>query len=98
MGEKPLFVLKKPSQTGIHFANRIVEDARYNILDFEYVYNGGGVAVGDFNQDSLPDLFFTGNQVDNALYLNEGDFKFKDISQKAGITAPGQWCSGAATR
>jgi hypothetical protein len=95
-GKKTLFVLKKPSETGIQFANNIVEDARYNILDFEYVYNGGGVAIGDFNQDNKPDIFFSGNQVDNALYLNLGNFQFKDVSKTAGITAPGQWCSGAA--
>lgn len=94
--KKTLFELVIAEQTGVNFVNSIVEDARYNILDFEYVYNGGGVAVGDFNNDELQDLFFTGNQVNNALYLNSGNFKFKDISKTAGITSPGKWCSGAA--
>ncbi|WP_353480492.1 VCBS repeat-containing protein [Haliscomenobacter sp.] len=92
-----LFELLPASQTGINFVNSIVEDARYNILDFEYVYNGGGVAVGDFNNDQLQDLFFTGNQVDNALYLNAGNFTFKDITKSARVASPGKWCSGAAT-
>lgn len=91
-----LFELVPANQTGVNFANSIRENARYNILDFEYVYNGGGVAVGDFNNDQLQDLFFTGNQVDNAMYLNEGNFKFKDITKTAGIASPGKWCSGAA--
>ncbi|TAE55829.1 MAG: CRTAC1 family protein, partial [Bacteroidetes bacterium] len=85
-----------PSETGITFANVITENARYNIIDFEYVYNGGGVALADMNGDGLQDIFFTGNQVDNALYLNRGDFHFEDITSAAGVAAPGKWCSGAA--
>jgi len=67
-----------------------------NVLKFEYVNNGGGVALGDFNNDQLVDVYFTGNQVDNKLFLNKGDFKFEDVSQKANVEAKGKWCSGVA--
>ncbi len=63
-----------PSETNITFANHIEETNTINILRYEYMYNGGGIAVGDFNNDGLQDLYFTGNQVDNALYLNKGQF------------------------
>ncbi|MCK8490819.1 FG-GAP-like repeat-containing protein [Spirosoma sp. RP8] len=90
-----LFSLLPASETGITFANRITNTDSTSILDVEYFYNGGGVALGDFNKDGLPDVFFTGNQVANRLYLNKGDFKFDDISTSAGITGNGKWCSGA---
>ncbi|MFD2934710.1 FG-GAP-like repeat-containing protein, partial [Spirosoma flavum] len=90
-----LFTLLPAEKTGITFANRITDNDSMSILDVEYFYNGGGVALGDFNKDGLPDVFFTGNQVTNRLYLNKGDFKFDDISASAGITGGGKWCSGA---
>ncbi|MCF0060943.1 VCBS repeat-containing protein [Dyadobacter chenwenxiniae] len=83
-------------ETGIQFSNRIAENDTMNILAFEYVYNGGGVALGDFNNDSLPDVYFTGNSVDNKLYLNKGDFKFEDVTQKAGVEAKDKWSTGVA--
>jgi len=89
-----LFVQRAPEDTQIHFSNPITENDTMNIMVYEYIYNGGGVAIGDVNQDSLPDIFFTGNQVHNRLYLNQGDFTFKDISSPAGITAADKWCSG----
>lgn len=95
--EKPLLNQLPPNQTGIGFANRIQENDTFNILAFEFVYNGGGVAIGDFNNDQLQDVFFTGNTAENKLYLNKGDFQFEDISQQAGIGAPNRWCSGVAT-
>lgn len=91
----PLFELKSPSETGIEFSNQIVESDSFNILTDEYIFNGGGVSVGDFNQDGLPDLFFTGNQVPNALYLNEGGFKFRDVSEESGIRFPEKWNTGS---
>ncbi len=78
------------SQSGIHFNNTIVETDSVNVLDFENVYNGGGVGVGDFNGDGLPDLYFTGNLVSNKLYLNKGDLKFQDITEKAGVSGEGR--------
>jgi enediyne biosynthesis protein E4 len=83
-------------ETGINFSNRITELDTMNVLTFEYVNNGGGVALGDFNNDKLVDVYFTGNQVDNKLFLNKGNMKFEDISQKADVEAKGRWCSGVA--
>ena len=86
---QPLFVKTDPSVTGIMFANALQESEEENILSYEYFYNGGGVAVGDVNNDGKIDVFFTGNQVANKLYLNKGNedspLKFEDISAKAGI-------------
>lgn len=94
------FTRLESGETGITFSNRIAENDTMNILAFEYVYNGGGVALGDFNNDSLPDIYFTGNSVDNKLYLNKGTvdgaLKFEDITQKAGVAAKDKWSSGVA--
>ncbi|WAC09809.1 VCBS repeat-containing protein [Dyadobacter pollutisoli] len=83
-------------ETGIQFSNRIAENDTMNILSFEYVYNGGGVALGDFNNDSLPDVYFTGNTVENKLYLNKGDFKFEDVTRTAGVEGKSKWSTGVA--
>lgn len=83
-------------ETGIHFSNRIAENDTMNILAFEYVYNGGGVALGDFNNDSLPDVYFTGNTTPNKLYLNKGDFKFEDVTDRAGVEPKDKWSTGVA--
>lgn len=80
-----LFEKLPASQTGIDFQNTITQTANINILSWEYLFNGGGVAVGDLNKDGLPDLIFTGNQVENKIYLNKGGLKFEDISANAGI-------------
>lgn len=93
--EKPLFRLLSPDETGIRFANDIHENDSVNLLDYEYVYNGGGVAVIDFNVDGLPDLFFSGNMVPSRLYLNQGDMKFSDVTETAGI-ASRNWATGVA--
>ncbi|MBC6368272.1 VCBS repeat-containing protein [Algoriphagus sp. AK58] len=93
--DQRLFELKSPNDTGIEFNNEIIESDSFNILTDEYIFNGGGVSVADFDQNGLPDLFFTGNQVPNRLYLNQGDFKFKDVSEQAGIMANEKWCTGS---
>ena len=94
---KKTFKKLDSSKTGIHFANTITENDSINILDLEYVYNGGGVAIADFNNDGLQDLFFTGNQVGNKLYLNKGHMKFEDVTATAHIAAADRWNTGVAT-
>src|SRR6478672_2538225 len=84
--KQTLFIRLSSSHTGISFNNKIVENDSINPLDLEFLYNGGGVAVGDFNNDGLPDLYFTASTVSNQLYLNEGDLKFEDITGKAGVS------------
>ncbi len=95
-GKDTVFTKLPAEETNITFSNRITELDTMNVLTFEYVNNGGGVALGDFNNDKLVDAYFTGNQVDNKLYLNKGDFKFEDVSKKANVEAKGKWCSGVA--
>ena len=93
------FELQDPGSTGVHFANRIVENDTFNILAFEYVYNGGGVATGDFNGDGYADLYFTGNTAPNALYLNRADGRvhFTDVTAASGTAGAARWCSGVST-
>ncbi|GIV32083.1 MAG: hypothetical protein KatS3mg030_385 [Saprospiraceae bacterium] len=81
------FELLKPEQTGVVFSNHITEDFRENILNNSYLYNGGGVAVLDVNNDGLMDLYFSATQEPNKLFLNKGNFQFEDITQKAGVAA-----------
>ncbi len=81
-------------QTGITFNNVIQDHDTLSILSYEYIYNGGGVAIGDLNGDNLQDVVFTGNMVDNAIYLNQGNLKFQDISKVSGILDGQRWSSG----
>lgn len=81
------FSLLSPEESGITFTNEIKEDFSYNILTFEYLYNGGGVAIGDINNDGLADVYFSGTFVSNKLYINKGNLKFEDITEKAGVSA-----------
>ena len=78
-----------PSLSGINFINKVTENDTLNYLIFPYMYMGGGVSVGDINNDGLDDILFTGNLVSNKLYLNKGNMKFEDISEKAGIIING---------
>ena len=89
-----LFVRLSPEESGISFENRIEESPDLNIMNYEYTYNGGGVAAGDFNNDGWCDLFFSGNAVPNRLYINLGNLKFKDITEKAGVGGRSFWKTG----
>ena len=92
--ESPLFELLNPKNTGIDFENRIEEDDSLNVFELDYIYNGGGVAIGDFNGDGLADIFFTGNKVSNRLYLNQGNMQFQDVTQEAGLITSNVWSEG----
>ncbi|MFK7923172.1 MAG: VCBS repeat-containing protein [Bacteroidia bacterium] len=90
-------VLMPIDYTGIDFANQLEDTETFNILNYLYYYNGGGVAIADFDRDSLPDIFFTANLLPNRLYRNEGAFRFADISQQAGIEGPSNsWSTGVS--
>jgi len=91
-----LFEQIPSSHSGIHFNNQITENDSINPLDIVNIYNGGGVGIGDFNNDGLPDIYFTGNMVANRLYLNKGDFVFEDITDKAGVNGMGRWGRGVS--
>ncbi len=84
------------TQTGIAFENRIDEKADLNVLNYEYLYNGGGVGIGDLNGDSLPDVYFSGNLVSNRLYLNKGNLRFEDVTEAAGVGGNGRWSKGVS--
>ena len=89
-----LFAKKTSGQTGINFENKVTEDEQFNIMTYEYLYNGAGVATGDVNNDGLADIYFTGNMVPNKLFLNKGDLQFEDITTKAGVAGRERWKTG----
>ncbi len=88
------FELLSSNETGIDFNNSITEGIEFNHFYFSQIYSGAGVAIGDINNDGLPDVFFCGNQVGDRLYLNQGDFKFKDISKESKISRSPGWSWG----
>jgi len=91
-----LFIKHLPQDTGITFANSLVESDSLNIIKYLYFYNGAGVATGDINNDGLVDIYFSSNQEADKLYLNQGDFKFNDISESAGISKQATWSTGVS--
>ncbi len=106
-GEKPvepkknsqqvkLFTKLEKETTGVNFKNDITDSREFNYLFYQYMYNGGGVGAGDFNNDGLVDLYFTANQKSNKLYLNKGDFEFEDITKNAGVGCYENWSNGVS--
>lgn len=91
-----LFQVIPSSYSGVHFNNKIVENDSINPLDKLNIYNGGGVGIGDFNNDGLQDIYLVGNAVTNRLYLNKGNMKFEDVTQEAGVAGLGGWGRGVA--
>lgn len=90
-----MFSKVSSSKSNIDFKNILIEDQEFNVLSYPYFYNGGGVAVGDINNDGLADVLFTGNMVKNRLYLNKGDMEFEDITIKSTVADKQGWCTGA---
>ncbi|MDC6365507.1 VCBS repeat-containing protein [Allomuricauda sp. AC10] len=91
---KTLFVSKSSGETGITFVNKLVQTPKLNILNYLYYFNGAGVTAGDFNNDGLVDLYFTSNQGEDKFYLNQGSFKFKDVTISAGLNNTSGWTTG----
>ncbi len=89
-----LFTLIPAEKTKITFKNTIIETNSFNFLNYSYIYNGGGVAIGDINNDGLQDIYFSSNQQSNTLYLNKGDLEFEDITEKAKVSDSGGWTTG----
>jgi hypothetical protein len=96
--DKPTALFRQipASQSHIEFNNTITENDSINPFDVTNIYNGGGVGIGDFNNDGLADVYFAGNQVDCKLYLNQGKFNFRDITKTALVDGRGRWCRGVA--
>ncbi len=90
----PLFELVSAIESGVHFSNDLKEDDFQNTFLYEYFYNGGGVSLGDINNDGLTDIYFTGNMTEDKLYLNKGDFKFEDITSSAITSGQEGWHNG----
>ncbi|MEL6250379.1 MAG: VCBS repeat-containing protein [Bacteroidota bacterium] len=94
--EAPLFQLKSPEETGVDFVNQVLDTDSMNIIQYLYFYNGGGVAIGDVNNDGLPDMYFSANQHGNKLYLNKGNLQFEDITEASGLVGQGNWSTGVS--
>ena len=99
-GEPPppgetLFTRLPSSYTGVTFENRVEDRADFNVFTYRNFYNGGGVALADLTGDGLPEIFFTSNLEENRLYLNEGGFRFRDVTDEAGVEGEGAWATGA---
>ena len=89
-----MFELLAPASTGVTFTNALPEDPAFSVITYLYYYNGAGVAVGDVDNDGRPDLYFTSNLQHNRLYLNKGNYKFEDVTDRAGVAGAGGWTSG----
>lgn len=96
LGTAPLFTLMTEKQTGIYFLNKIEEDDSLNVMRYEYLYNGAGIGIADFNNDGLNDIFFSGNTGPDKLFLNKGNFQFQEVARKAHTTGNGTWSTGVS--
>ena len=94
--KNPLFRIVQPKNSGIRFENKLQETDTSNAIFYEYYDNGAGLAIGDINNDGLPDIFFGANMSKCRLYLNKGNFKFEDITEKCGINTLGKWVTGVS--
>ncbi len=90
----PLFQLLPAKRTGVDFSNNVQDQDSLNIIKYIYYYNGGGVGIGDINNDDLPDIYFVSNLESNRLYLNKGNLQFEDITEAAGVGGNGNWSTG----
>jgi len=96
-GEKVLFESLSATETGIGFINNLRESPSQNILSYEYFYNGAGLAIADFNNDGLSDIYFVSNLEPNALYLNQGELRFKEVAKQCKIQGSRRFSTGVAT-
>lgn len=92
----PLFEKVDASGSGVNFLNKLEYDNKFNVFTYRNFYNGGGVAMGDVNNDGLLDIYFTGNRVSNKLYINKGDFQFEDATEAAGVGGSRAWSTGVS--
>lgn len=92
--EASLFELKDNATLGINFSNDLTDTNDFNIYKYRNYYNGGGVAIGDVNNDGFPDIYLVSNQNENKLYLNKGNWNFEDITERAGISGNRAWSTG----
>ena len=91
--KETLFTNLDKDDTGVNFQNTFFDDGPLNVANYLYFYNGGGVAIGDINNDGLQDILFTGNMVKNRLFLNKGNFEFEDITARSGVAEKQGWCT-----
>ena len=91
-----LFALLDSAQTGLDFVNEVHDQEEFNVLTYRNFYNGGGVAIGDINQDGLPDIYFTANMQSNRLYINKGNWQFEDVTAQTGVGGTRAWSTGVS--
>ncbi|MFQ5631630.1 MAG: FG-GAP repeat domain-containing protein, partial [bacterium] len=89
-----LFTLLPDNYTNLKFENKLIDESNFNVFKYRNYYNGGGVAIGDLNNDGLPDVYLAANHLPNKLFLNQGGFRFRDVSEEAGIAGSHTWSTG----